>query len=43
MKQLKKAKTTLFLTPPTENPEPKSKMFFFSVPTRRLRVFRGLA
>ena len=29
MKQPKKAKTTLFLTPPTENPEPKSKMFFF--------------
>ena len=36
MKQPKKAKTTLFLTPPTENPEPKSKMFFFSVQTRRL-------
>ena len=36
MKQTKKAKTTLFLTPPTENPEPKSKMFFFSVETRRL-------
>ena len=29
MKHPKKAKTTLFLTPPTENPEPKSKMFFF--------------
>jgi len=28
MKQPKKAKTTLLLTPPTENPEPKSKMFF---------------
>jgi len=26
MKQPKKA---LFLAPPTENPEPKSKMFFF--------------
>ena len=36
MKQPKKAKTTLFLTPPTDNPEPKSKMFFFSVQTRRL-------
>jgi len=36
MKQPKKNKTTLFLTPPTENPEPKSKMFFFSVQTRRL-------
>ena len=36
MKQPKKAKTTLFLTPPTENPESKSKMFVFSVQTRRL-------
>ena len=36
MKQPKKAKTTLFLTPPTENPEPMSKMFFFSVQTKRL-------
>ena len=36
MKQPKKAKTTLSLTPPNENPEPKSKMFFFSVQTRRL-------
>ena len=35
MKQPKIAKTTLFLTPPTENPELKSKMFF-SVQTRRL-------
>jgi len=43
MKQLKKAKTTLFLTPPTENPEPKSKMFIFSVQTRRLHEsFEGL-
>jgi len=39
MKQSKKAKTTLFLTPPTENPEPKSEMFFFSVPTRKLHEF----
>ena len=37
MEQPKKAKTSLFLTPPTENPEPKSKMFFFSVQTGRLR------
>ena len=29
-------KSTLFLTPPTENPEPKSKMYFFSVQIRRL-------
>jgi len=36
MKQPKKAQTTLFLTPPTENPEPESKMFFFSVQIRRL-------
>ena len=36
MKQPKKAKTTLFLTPPAENRVPKSKMFFFSVQTRRL-------
>jgi len=35
IKQPKKAKTTLFLTPPTENLEPKSN-FFFSVQTRRL-------
>ena len=37
MKQPKKAKPTLFLTPPTEHPEPKSEMFFFSVQTRRLQ------
>ena len=36
MKKSKKVKTTLFLTPPTENLEPKSKMLFFSVQTRRL-------
>jgi len=36
MKQPKKPKPPFFLTPPTENPEPKSKMFFFSVQTRRL-------
>ena len=43
MKQPKKAKTTLFLTPPTENPEPMSKMFFFSVQTKRLHEsFEGL-
>jgi len=30
MKQPKKAKPTLFLTPPTENRAPKSKMFLFS-------------
>jgi len=29
MKQPQKAKTALFLTPPTENPEPKSKMVVF--------------
>ena len=29
MKQPKKAKTTLFRTPPTQNPKPESKMFFF--------------
>jgi len=41
MKQPKKAKTTLFLTPPNENPEPKSKIFF-SVQTRRLHEsFKG--
>jgi len=37
MKQPKKAKLTLFLTPPTENAVPKSKMFFLSVQTRRLQ------
>ena len=37
MKQPKKAKPTLFLTPPTENPVPKSKMSFFSVQTKRLQ------
>jgi len=37
MKQLKKAKTTLFLTPPTENPEPECKMFSFSLQTRRFQ------
>jgi len=30
MKPPKKVKTTLFPTVPTENPEPKSKMSFFS-------------
>jgi len=30
MKQPKKAKPTLFLTTPTENPVSKCKMFFFS-------------
>jgi len=42
MKQPKKAKTTLFLTPPTENPEPKSKTFLFSVNQKTSWVFRGL-
>jgi len=37
IKQPKKNKPTLFLTPPTENPFPKSKMFLFSVQTRRLQ------
>jgi len=42
MKQPKKAKPTLFLTPPTENPVPTSKMFFFSGQTRRLQEsFKG--
>jgi len=40
MKQLKKAKPTLFLTPPTENPEPKSKMFFFQC---ELEDFKSLS
>jgi len=29
IEQPKKAKPTLFLTTPTENPEPKSQKFFF--------------
>ena len=37
MKQPKKQNLHLFLTPPTENPVPKSKMFFFSVQTRTLQ------
>jgi len=40
MKQPKKAKTTLFPTPPAENPEPKSKMFFFF--QRKLEDFMSL-
>jgi len=35
MKQPKEAKATLFVTPPTENPNPNLKCFF-SVQTRRL-------
>jgi len=34
---LTSTKPTLFLTPPTENPVPKSEIFFFSVQTRRLQ------
>jgi len=41
MKQPKKVKPTLFLTPPTENPVPKFKMFFFLVQTRLQEFFEG--
>jgi len=40
MKQPKKAKPTIFLTPPTENPVPKSKMFFFQC---KLEDFKSLS
>jgi len=41
MKQPKKAKPTLFLTPPTENPVPKSKIFFFQCKLEDFKSFEG--